>query len=47
MAKEEELVAARTKAENLERENIDLATELSKKVREINRKWLGEQLKKT
>lgn len=32
LAKEEELVAARTKAENLERENIDLATELAKKV---------------
>lgn len=33
LAKEEELVAARTKAENLERENVDLATELAKKVR--------------
>lgn len=32
LAKEEELVAARTKAENLERENVDLATELAKKV---------------
>lgn len=32
LAKEEELVAARTKADNLERENVDLATELAKKV---------------
>nr|XP_021184368.2 disheveled-associated activator of morphogenesis 1 isoform X4 [Helicoverpa armigera] len=32
LAKEEELVAARTKAENLERENVDLATELAKKL---------------
>ncbi|CAH0625308.1 unnamed protein product [Chrysodeixis includens] len=32
LAKEEELVAARTKADNLERENIDLATELAKKL---------------
>lgn len=32
LAKEEELVAARNKAENLERENVDLATELAKKV---------------
>lgn len=32
LAKEEELVAARTKAENLEKENVDLATELAKKV---------------
>lgn len=35
LAKEEELVAARTKAENLERENVDLATELAKKVLSI------------
>ncbi|XP_052742171.1 disheveled-associated activator of morphogenesis 1-A isoform X3 [Bicyclus anynana] len=32
LAKEEELVAARSKAENLERENVDLATELAKKL---------------
>ncbi|XP_022826433.1 disheveled-associated activator of morphogenesis 1 isoform X3 [Spodoptera litura] len=32
LAKEEELVAARTKAENLEKENVDLATELAKKL---------------
>ena len=32
LAKEEELVAARDKADNLERENVDLATELAKKV---------------
>lgn len=32
LAKEEELVAARTKADNLERENIDMATELAKKL---------------
>lgn len=32
LAKEEELVAARTKAENLQRENVDMATELAKKV---------------
>lgn len=35
LAKEEELIAARTKAENLERENIDLATELAKKVKQM------------
>ncbi|CAK1542960.1 unnamed protein product [Leptosia nina] len=31
LAKEEELVAARSKADNLEKENVDLATELAKK----------------
>ncbi|XP_037293291.1 disheveled-associated activator of morphogenesis 1 isoform X2 [Manduca sexta] len=36
LAKEEELVAARTKAENLERENIDLATELAKKEKQVD-----------
>ncbi|XP_060804115.1 disheveled-associated activator of morphogenesis 1 [Amyelois transitella] len=36
LAKEEELVAARTKAENLERENVDLATELAKKEKQVD-----------
>ncbi|KAJ8720073.1 hypothetical protein PYW07_012116 [Mythimna separata] len=36
LAKEEELVAARTKADNLERENIDLATELAKKEKQVD-----------
>ncbi|CAG5043697.1 unnamed protein product [Parnassius apollo] len=36
LAKEEELVAARTKAENLERENVDLATELAKKEKQLD-----------
>ncbi|KAJ0176247.1 hypothetical protein K1T71_008421 [Dendrolimus kikuchii] len=36
LAKEEELIAARTKAENLERENIDLATELAKKEKQVD-----------
>lgn len=32
LAKEEELMEARSKADNLEKENVDLATELAKKV---------------
>ncbi|XP_039757203.1 disheveled-associated activator of morphogenesis 1 isoform X3 [Pararge aegeria] len=36
LAKEEELVAARSKAENLERENVDLATELAKKEKQVD-----------
>ncbi|KOB66121.1 Disheveled associated activator of morphogenesis, partial [Operophtera brumata] len=36
LAKEEELVAARSKAENLERENCDLATELAKKEKQVD-----------
>ncbi|CAB3227807.1 unnamed protein product [Arctia plantaginis] len=36
LAKEEELVAARTKADNLERENVDLATELAKKEKQVD-----------
>ncbi|KAL4713308.1 hypothetical protein ACJJTC_015295 [Scirpophaga incertulas] len=36
LAKEEELVAARTKAENLERENVDMATELAKKEKQVD-----------
>uniref|UniRef100_A0A2H1W0G9 SFRICE_013890 n=1 Tax=Spodoptera frugiperda TaxID=7108 RepID=A0A2H1W0G9_SPOFR len=36
LAKEEELVAARTKAENLEKENVDLATELAKKEKQLD-----------
>ncbi|XP_047997795.1 disheveled-associated activator of morphogenesis 1-A isoform X1 [Leguminivora glycinivorella] len=36
LAKEEELVAARTKAENLEKENVDLATELAKKEKQVD-----------
>ncbi|XP_061717684.1 disheveled-associated activator of morphogenesis 1 [Cydia pomonella] len=36
LAKEEELVAARTKADNLEKENVDLATELAKKEKQVD-----------
>ncbi|KAJ2951435.1 hypothetical protein O0L34_g13588 [Tuta absoluta] len=36
LAKEEELVEARTKAENLEKENVDLATELAKKEKQCD-----------
>ncbi|XP_061377026.1 disheveled-associated activator of morphogenesis 1 isoform X2 [Danaus plexippus] len=36
LAKEEELVAARNKADNLERENVDLATELAKKEKQVD-----------
>ncbi|XP_050677669.1 disheveled-associated activator of morphogenesis 1 isoform X2 [Leptidea sinapis] len=36
LAKEEELVAARSKADSLERENVDLATELAKKEKQID-----------
>ncbi|KAL1138866.1 hypothetical protein AAG570_008928, partial [Ranatra chinensis] len=36
LAKEEELVAARTKAEELEKENIEMATKLAKKEQELD-----------
>ncbi|XP_049874997.1 disheveled-associated activator of morphogenesis 1 isoform X2 [Pectinophora gossypiella] len=36
LAKEEELVEARSKAENLEKENVDLATELAKKEKQCD-----------
>jgi hypothetical protein len=36
LAKEEELVAARSKAEELEKENVDIATKLAKKEQELD-----------
>ncbi|XP_045499988.1 disheveled-associated activator of morphogenesis 1 isoform X1 [Colias croceus] len=36
LAKEEELVAARNKADSLEKENVDLATELAKKEKQVD-----------
>lgn len=36
LAKEEELVAARKKAEELERENLDMSTRLAKKEQELD-----------
>ncbi|XP_039293436.1 disheveled-associated activator of morphogenesis 1 isoform X3 [Nilaparvata lugens] len=38
LAKEEELVAARKKAEDLEKDNMQIATELSKKEQELDRR---------
>jgi hypothetical protein len=36
LAKEEELVAARNKAEELEKENVEMATKLAKKEQELD-----------
>lgn len=36
LAKEEELVAARSKAEELEKENVEIATKLAKKEQELD-----------
>lgn len=36
LAKEEELVAARKKAEEMERENLDMSTKLAKKEQELD-----------
>jgi urease accessory protein UreF len=36
LAKEEELVAARTKAEELEKENMEMGTKLAKKEQELD-----------
>lgn len=40
LAKEEELVAARKKADELEKDNIEMATKLSKKEQELDLRTL-------
>jgi len=47
LAKEEELVAARKKAEEMERENLDMSTKLAKKEQELDLRTQEKVLSKS
>lgn len=47
LAKEEELVAARKKAEEMERENLDMSTRLAKKEQELDLRTQEKVLSKS